>query len=94
MNNPWREISEWRDGIDPSEVDLWFNVWASPLSMGIADAWRATDCYRSNGKWQDKGGALTERYITHWMPTPPAPLPSAAEIEEAKALIARAETTK
>ena len=76
--NRWRPISEYTDdgvvdGIDL--FDLWLSVHASPLSMGMSDAWRQPDCFRSNGYWHDKEGALDEFYITHWMPVPSHPDP-------------------
>ncbi len=68
----WRPIETFV-GNDYERVDLWVDVWASPRSMGMADAWRATDCWRQDGKWHDKGGELYQHYITHWMPIPEAP---------------------
>ena len=72
VESTWRPIADW-DGEDGALYDLWLNVWASPRSMGIADAWRAIDCYRKDGQWFDGGGKLYAPYITHWMPVPTRP---------------------
>ena len=55
---------------DGERVNLWFDVWASPLSFGISDAWEAENCWRIDDQWYDAGGLLERRYITHWRPTP------------------------
>jgi hypothetical protein len=56
---------------DGQRVDVWFDVWASPLSMGIADSWPEPNCWRENGKWVHmylgEVTGLAERYITHWL---------------------------
>ena len=70
--NKWKPIKTCHVE-DFVKVDLWFDVWASPLSMGIADAWRAIDCWRQGGHWYDAGGLLAEKYITHWLPSPGPP---------------------
>ena len=57
MEVTWRPIEEF-DGNEGDLFDLWFDVWASPRSMGMADAWRATNCWRKDGKWFDKDGEL------------------------------------
>ena len=68
----WRPLDTC-DVEDRVRVDLWFNVRASPRSMGLADAWRVTDAWRQDGKWFDEDGELEARYITHWMPLPGVP---------------------
>ena len=71
----WKLIEEW-NGEDGALFDLWLDVPATPLSMGIADAWRVINCWHQDGKWFDKfgeSGVLEPRYITHWMPTPNSP---------------------
>lgn len=78
-------MSEWqpiatapKDGI---HVDVWFDVPASPRSFGMADAWREIDCWQRDGKWWHyfKGveAELYAPYVTHWMPIPDPPPPSA-----------------
>lgn len=62
----WRKISTYTNESDDEKVNLWFDVWASPRSFGIADAWEAKNCWRENGKWFDDDGELEQRYITHW----------------------------
>jgi hypothetical protein len=75
-------VSEWisvkkRLPKDYKEVDVWFDVTASPRSYGMADRWREPNAYRQNGKWvhRFKGeiAELNSDYITHWIciPTPP-----------------------
>jgi hypothetical protein len=66
------EVPKWRP------VDLWMKVHASPMSFGMSDAFRVTDCWRNaEGKWvhlfQETEAELNERYITHWMPLPAPP---------------------
>jgi len=77
-----KSMSEWRDIRsfdlpDNHAVDLWLNIYASPRSMGRADAFRVIDCWRDNGKWfHYDGGRQTELfsdYVTHWMPAPEPP---------------------
>ena len=63
----WKKVSTYK-GPDGEKVSLWFDVWASPLSMGMADAWDAENCWRESGEWFDAGGRLETRYITHWRP--------------------------
>lgn len=68
----WKPIGSFNEP-DGELVDLWLNVYASPMSMGMADKWRAIDCYRQDGEWFDSGGKLEARYITHWSPRLPPP---------------------
>jgi hypothetical protein len=62
---------------DWTEVDVWFEVPASPRSFGISDSWREPNCYRIDGKWFHRQNCevkeLYAPYITHWMPIPDAP---------------------
>lgn len=37
--------------LDRDQVDVWMSVHASPLSFGIADAFRVPDAWRRGGKW-------------------------------------------
>jgi hypothetical protein len=72
----WRPIATFR-GADRHEVDLWMQVYASPHSFGMSDAFRVVDAYRVEGKWfhrwQGKEQELYADYITHWMPKPKPP---------------------
>lgn len=73
---PWQPIKT-APKQDYVEVDLWMQWGASPMTMGMADAFRVTEAYRKEGKWthrhEGKEKALAEEYITHWMPIPKAP---------------------
>jgi hypothetical protein len=67
-----REVVRWRP------VDLWMTVHASPMSFGMSDSFRVTDCWRDDaGKWvHDFRGEVAELnawYITHWMLPPASP---------------------
>lgn len=57
---------------DGTIIDLWLNVYASPLSMGIADRFGVPDAWFKDGKWvHTYRGQPTELeidYITHWRP--------------------------
>lgn len=76
--NDWKPIKTYRvRGRWFHEVDLWMQWGASPLTMGMGDAFRVVDCYQRDGKWfhresyQEK--ELNSEYITHWMNKPKAP---------------------
>jgi hypothetical protein len=63
-----KKVERWKP------VDLWMQIGASPLSMGISDAFRVPDCWRDYaGKWvhQDRGEVreLNAWYITYWTPS-------------------------
>ncbi len=72
----WKPIKTFR-GPDRREVDIWLSVHASPRSFGMADAWRVTEAWRTEGKWfhrhNGKEMELVGDYITHWMPMPKPP---------------------
>jgi hypothetical protein len=74
----WRPIKTCRAGFR-EEVDLWMDIPASPMSMGMADSFRVPSAYRllDGKKWfhyQDgKEQELNSSYITHWMPIPKPP---------------------
>lgn len=65
MKTPWIAVDE-KFPPDSETVDVWFDVYASPLSFGMADSW----C--ENGKWfhffKGEKAELNSRYITHWKP--------------------------
>lgn len=65
----WRPIAEF-DLPDGEEVDVWMDIPASPLSMGIAAEFRVPDAYRIDGRWfhisRDTQAELRADCITHW----------------------------
>lgn len=76
----WRSIKSFRGKTSEfggPYVDLWLQIYASPRSFGMSDAFRVVECWRKDGKWfhlQDgKAEELYGDYVTHWMPTPKAP---------------------
>jgi hypothetical protein len=79
--NPWRPIKSFRRETsqfnEAKQVDLWMQVHASPMSMGMSDAFRVTNCWRDKGEWfhyhEGKVKELARHYVTHWMPVPSAP---------------------
>ena len=78
--NEWRLIKTYRRrNRIMHQVDLWMQWRASPLTMGIADAFRVSDAWQDrDGKWfhYDRPGVPAELnidYITHWMPRPSPP---------------------
>lgn len=76
--SPWRPIrTASTNPLTIDEVDLWLVVNASPMSMGISDAFRVPDCTRRNGKWghyqRSEWMELNQDLITHWMPVPKGP---------------------
>lgn len=90
MNSPWISVAE-NFPPDGDIVDIWFNVWASPLSFGLADQWCESGAWREAGKWfhhcaqeNNKKLELQSRYITHWKPSGPT------DIEAPDALIWKA----
>jgi hypothetical protein len=74
----WEPIETAPRKVSPnSPVDLWVTWPASPISFGIADAFRVVDCWRKNwgsGPWvhmhQGKVLELDAAYITHWIRIP------------------------
>jgi len=71
----WKPIARPpRNTDEGNPVDLWISVWASPLSMGMADAWRIPDCWLKDGKWvhrhENEIKELEARYLTHWIRPP------------------------
>lgn len=85
--NPWVAVSS-EFPPDCQQVDVWFDVWASPLSMGIADQWCEPHAWREKGKWfhnyNGEKAELQSRYITHWKMT------GATEIDGPDSLIWKA----
>lgn len=87
MESPWIAVS---DRLSPGGelVDVWFNVWASPMSFGMADEWCEPRAWRESGKWyhvyQGDKAELNARYISHWKP------PGAIDIEGPDAVIWKA----
>lgn len=72
MKSPWISTNE-RMPHDFEKVDVWFDVWASPRSFGMADSWCEPEVWRESGKWfhhckQENNAKLQleSRYITHW----------------------------
>jgi hypothetical protein len=57
---------------DGTVIDLWMSIYASPLSMGMADSFGVPDAWFENGKWvhtfRGKPTELEKHYITHWRP--------------------------
>lgn len=80
--NPWRPIKTFRGEtskiVESKQVDLWLQISASPRSMGLSDAFRVVDCWKSDGKWfyrhEGKEKELASDYITHWMRVPQPPV--------------------
>ncbi len=63
---------------DGTKVDLWMEIYASPMSMGWSDEFRVPEAWFEGGRWfhHRESGAKSEleiRYITHWMPMPDSP---------------------
>ncbi len=72
---------------DGTKVDIWMQVNASPMSMGLSDSFRVVECAWSESEVAKEGPGwyhydqsksydfrrLQDRYITHWMLTPDAP---------------------
>jgi hypothetical protein len=76
MNSPWVPVNE-RMPPDHDKVDVWFNVWASPMSFGMADSWCEPEAWRESEKWfhinkyeigRGEKLELESRYISHWKP--------------------------
>lgn len=61
----WHAIRGYK-GADYEKVDLWLEVWASPMSFGWADRWCVHDAWRVGNEWFDAEGRLAARYITNW----------------------------
>lgn len=65
----WKKIeSAPRDG---THFDVFMTVWASPRSMGMADAFMIPDCwFDTTGKlvhiYRGEPTELAERYAQHW----------------------------
>lgn len=71
VKSPWIDVCEQL----PAEgelVDVWFDVYASPLSFGMADQWCEPNAWREKKKWfhryKGEKAELQSRYITHWKP--------------------------
>lgn len=69
----WKRIaSAPRDG---TVIDVWLEISASPLSMGMGDSFGVPDAWFQDGKWvhmyRGKKTALDNWYITHWRPKSP-----------------------
>lgn len=66
---PWRPIKSYK-GSEGERVTLWLSWGASPLTMGMGDAFAVRDCWRQGGKWVHvyRGGPaeLATDYITHY----------------------------
>lgn len=76
--NDWRSIERPpRNTSEDNPVDLWIDVPASPLSMGMSDRWRIPDCWRVDGKWvhrhRNEIAELDANYLTHWIRPPKPP---------------------
>lgn len=66
----WKNIkSAPRDG---TKVHLWMDIYASPMSFGMSDAFAVPDSWFQDGKWvhihRGEIAALRNNYVTHWMP--------------------------
>lgn len=66
----WKPIkSAPRDG---TIIDLWLEIYASPMSMGMSDSFGVPDAWFADGKWvhtyRGKPTELETSYITHWRP--------------------------
>jgi len=77
-SNIWRPIEQPpRNTSESNPVDLWIAVYASPLSMGMADSWRIPDCWKVDGKWvhrhENQIKELDAHYLTHWIRPPKPP---------------------
>lgn len=75
--NYWKPIKTF-DSPDRQEVDLWMDIYASPRSMGMSEAFRVIDAYRVDGRWFHRVENGIEKelfsdYITHWMLIPKPP---------------------
>jgi hypothetical protein len=74
METPWVSVAD-KFPPDHQAVDVWFDVWASPMSFGMADQWCEPNAWREDGKWfhlfEDKKAELNARYISHWKPLGP-----------------------
>jgi hypothetical protein len=73
---PWRTIGRCKvaDGV---RVTLWLAWGASPLTIGMGDAFAVRDCWREGGRWvhmfRGKPAELASNYITHWRPSDAEP---------------------
>lgn len=72
--SPWVSVAD-EFPPDYQVVDVWFQVWASPLSFGMADHWCEPEAWRGEGKWfhyykqrNNEKAELESHYITHWKP--------------------------
>lgn len=69
MGEPWKPIKRFK-GADGERVTLWLSWGASPLTMGMGDAFAVPDCWRERDCWfhiyRGKPTELADRYITHW----------------------------
>ena len=66
----WRSIkSAPKDG---SKLHLWMQIYPSPASMGMSDAFAMPDAWFDGANWvhwfRGKPAQLDHNYITHWQP--------------------------
>lgn len=84
MKSPWIEVAD-KFPPDGERVDVWFEVWASALSFGMADSWCEPNAWRESGDWfhifKGKKARLNSRYISHWKPLGPT------DVEEPSSII-------
>lgn len=69
------------------KCDLWMAWGASPMTMGIADAFRVPDCWRDDeGAWwhmhHGERAELTKHYIRAWRPLPKPPMVAHPQTEQ------------
>ena len=55
---------------DRTIIDLWMDIPASPLTMGMSDSFTVPDAWCEHGSWwhtfQGKSAMLNDLYVTHW----------------------------
>ena len=73
----WKKISKFKKNDRFEHFDIWMQVTASPLTMGLSDSFRVPDAFHRDGAWyhrvrgEDK--KLNSDYITHWRKRPKGP---------------------